>query len=85
MKLEIEYAGGRDMYAQHVECKCLDPNWSDKPTVAHLFKRKIRLSGYDDNNFYDYVHKEPKNAACECGRKFSYQWFRSHVEFNWED
>jgi hypothetical protein len=83
MKLNYKYAGGRDLYADKVECTCLDPHWKDTD-VAHLFKRKISLSGYADDNFFDNVNKEPCHSACECGRKFRFQWFRSHVEFEWE-
>lgn len=82
MKLKYECLGGRDLYADAVSCSCLDPEWKDTD-VAHLFNTKIRLSGYYDSNFFDNVHKEPHEGACQCGRKFKFQWLRSHVEFEW--
>lgn len=84
MKLEIEFAGGNDIYAERIECTCLDPKWKDTG-VAHLFKTKIRLSGYWDDYFFTIANSSVTHSKCQCGRKFSYQWFRSHVEFNWED
>lgn len=83
MKLNYEFSGGNDLYADKVECKCLDPKWKDSE-VAHLFKTKISLSGYYDANFFDNVHKEPHEGKCQCGRKFTYQWFRDYVQFDWE-
>lgn len=82
MKLNYECVGGRDLYADAVECTCTNPLHADSP-VAYLFKRKIRLSGYDDDNFFNNVNKEPREAACACGRKFKYQWFVNHVDFEW--
>jgi hypothetical protein len=75
---------GRDLYAERVECTCPDPMFKDS-TVSHLFKTKIRLSGYYDDNFFDNVNKEPINLSCNCGRKFKFQWFRDRVEFEWDD
>lgn len=84
MKLDY-HAHGFDLYAKPVECTCLDPRWSDSPEIAHLFKRKIKLTGYNDANFFENVHKEPRHGACECGRKFSYQWKLDGVDFEWKD
>jgi len=83
MKLGYE-SFGRDLYAAAVECVCLDPKWKDTD-VSHLFKRKIKLSGYYDDNYFDNVHKHPHTSQCDCGRKFTYQWFRDGVEFDWVD
>lgn len=83
MKLGYE-SFGRDLYAAAVECKCLDPKWKDT-TVSHLFKRKIKLVGYYDDNFFDNVHKVAHSSKCDCGRGFVYQWFRDGVGFEWVD
>lgn len=83
MKLKYEYCGGgRDIYADKVECSCPNPLFKGT-NVEYLMKTNIRLSGYADDYFFDTVNKEPREAACDCGRKFKYQWLRSHVEFEW--
>lgn len=84
MQLSYECVGGRDIYAEKVECVCPHPLFIDSP-VSHLMTNKIRLSGYDDDNFFDNVNKEPREGQCSCGRKFKFQWFRSHVEFKWSE
>lgn len=81
--MKREYTSlGRDLYFK-AQCTCPDKKWADKPTVAHMFKTKITLTGYYDDNFFDNVHNEPKEGACECGKKFKYQWFRDGVLFDW--
>ena len=85
MKLSIVDVYGRDLYAEKVECTCLDPKWSDS-TVARLFKTKISLSGYNDENFFVNVNQNPRQGECPCcKRKFTYQWLSDGVEFNWND
>lgn len=84
MKINYEYSGGRDLYADKVACTCPNPRYKDDPVLAKLLPTYVRLSGYADDNFFDNVHKEAHTSACQCGRKFTYQWFRSHVEFEWE-
>lgn len=62
----------------------LEGRYAGKFRGVHLFKRKIKLSGYYDDNYFDNVHKHPHTNQCDCGRKFTYQWFRDGVEFEWE-
>lgn len=84
MKLNYHCAGGRDLYAEKVACNCPNAKYKDDPVLAKLLPTYVRLSGYDDANFFDNVHKEALNGACECGRKFTYQWLRDGVVFEWE-
>ena len=68
----------RDLFFE-LQCTC--PNKSFVGTnVEDLMKHTIRLSGYADDNFFDNVNKEPMHLACQCGRKFTVQWFRDGVE-----
>lgn len=83
MKLSYEYAGGRDLYAEKVSCNCPNPKYKDDPVLAKLLPTYIRLSGYDDNYFFESANKDPQHGQCSCGRKFVYQWFRGYVEFAW--
>ena len=82
MKLNYKFVGGRDIYSDRVECICPSKNWIGTD-VEHLMKTKITLPGYADEYFFDVVNKEKREVACECGRKFVYQWFRDCVEFEW--
>lgn len=84
MKLSIECAGGNDLYAERVACNCINPDYKDDPVLGKLIQKYIRLSGYNDANFFDHVNKQPQNGQCSCGRKFTYQWFHTHVEFEWD-
>lgn len=70
--LEIELSNGRDLYAS-IECACPSPNFIGS-SIEHLMKKKIRLSGYNDNYFFEVVNKDPREFKCECGRAFKYQW-----------
>lgn len=67
-----------------VDCQCLDPRFADS-SVAHLFKRKLKLTGYADDHFFNNVNAQPREASCQCGRRLRYQWFTSHVEAEWID
>ncbi len=69
---------GRDLFAD-IQCDCPDPKWVNGP-VAHLFKTKIRLTGYADDYFFDQVNARPRPIACpHCKREFSYRWTREGV------
>lgn len=74
---------GRDLFYK-LECSCLDPAFSDS-SVAHLFKRKVRLTGYADDNFFDRANAHPNRGKCVCGRAYTYQWFRDGIDINWDD
>lgn len=69
---------GNDLYFD-LQCTCPDKSWADSE-VAHLFKTKIKLTGYNDHYFFHEVNKEPREGQCQCGRKFKYQWFPDGVE-----
>jgi hypothetical protein len=69
--------GGRDIFFD-AECTCPDRH-------IDILRHKIKLAGYADANFFDNVNREPTHDECECGRKYTYQWFRNGVEFQWLD
>lgn len=74
----------RDLFYDF-ECGCPDPKWADS-AVADIMKTRIKISGYADDNFFDNVNREPREAACRnCGRRFQAQWFRDGVEVEWLD
>lgn len=81
--LEIESNNGRDIYAK-TECTCPSKKWASS-SIAHIMKTKINFTGYNDNFFFDVVNKEPREQACECGKKYTFQWKRDGVEFEWVD
>jgi len=81
MRQAIKWTGGRDL-SFTLQCSCPDKRWADKTDIAHLFKTKIRLSGYADDHFFDNVNKEPRKISCECGNSWMVQWFRDGVEVN---
>ena len=72
-----------DLYCD-VECQCPDPRFADS-SVAYLFKRKLKLNGYNDDYFFSTVNAQPREVTCQCGRQLRYQWFPSHVEADWID
>jgi hypothetical protein len=74
---------GRDLYCD-VECTCLDPAFA-KSQVSHLFKRKLKLTGYDDNGFFDIANAGLSHVPCKCGRVLEYQWTREGVMYRWID
>lgn len=66
-----------DLFAT-IQCEC--PSETFKGTaIEHLMKHKIRITGYNDNYFFDVVNKEPRILDCKCGRKYQYQWTRDCV------
>jgi hypothetical protein len=67
-----------------LKCTCPDPKYAES-NIAHLMKREILFTGYNDANFFDAVNSEPAFGACNCGRKYSIQWFRDGVEAAWVD
>jgi hypothetical protein len=70
---------GRDLYFD-LQCTCPDPLFKDSD-IAHLMKRRITLTGYADDYFFDVVNKEPRQGKCSgCGRPYTVQWFRDGVE-----
>lgn len=69
---------GRDLFCD-VECSCADPEWTESP-VGHLFKRKIKLTGYADDYFFEKVNADAHEITCECGWRLRYQWFRDGVQ-----
>lgn len=81
MKQPFKWIGGNDLSYQ-TDCNCQDPKWADNKETGHLFKTKIRLTGYSDNYFFDEANKEPKQDSCRvCHRKYIYQWFRDGINF----
>lgn len=76
--LEINYLGN-DMFAQF-KCTCPSPLFKDKPELADSIKKTIRLSGYNDDYYWNVVNKEPRELTCECGKKYRYQWIDGVVE-----
>lgn len=72
---------GNDLYCD-VECNCIDPSWAGS-AVAHLFHRKVKLTGYNDDNFFRNVNAAPRTVQCKCGRVLLYQWFTDGVEVSW--
>jgi hypothetical protein len=77
----LPYSQSRnDLYAEPVECRCPSPLFEDSD-IAHLMKNKIRLSGYDDTNFFDRVNAQPREGRCRCGRRYRFQWWRDGVAF----
>ena len=64
MREQFRCIGGRDL-AFDFRCAC---------------SRKIRLSGYADDYFFDRVNAKPTKIECNCGRNHEVQWFRDGVE-----
>lgn len=71
-KIKYRNIGGNDL-AVDFYCSCPSPQFKDTP-IADLMKKKIYLSGYSDNYFFEEVNKEPREFTCECGKKYSQQW-----------
>ena len=40
---------------------------------------QVRLTGYNDANFFDNVNAQPRSRSCKCGQAYSVQWFRDAV------
>jgi hypothetical protein len=78
----FENIGGRDLSCR-IRCTCPDPMFADS-SVAHLFTRSIRLSGYDDANFWTHVANQWRELSCVCGRVLEYQWTPHGVEYRWK-
>jgi hypothetical protein len=70
---------GNDLFAEF-HCKCPSKRYSDNPVLAEAFKTKIKISGYNDKHFFDVINKEPRELACECGRRYNYRWTSYGVE-----
>lgn len=79
----IERIGGNDLLCS-VECNCPDSLFADSPKIAHLFKRKVRLHGYDDANFWCHVAGVVRTIECVCGRSLEYRWTPQGVEYRWQ-
>ena len=78
MKRKKFRALGNDLYFD-LECTC--PNSLFIGTdIEGIMKHRIKLTGYNDANFFDNVNAEPRKGKCKCGREFVYQWFRNGVE-----
>lgn len=71
---------GNDLFAKFdcVNPSCEDDQWDWQKVVK--CRRVVRLSGYNDGNFFDCVNKEPRTRACKCGQEYSYQWTRDGVK-----
>lgn len=67
---------GRDLFAEIGECDC--PAFPDSRTLSAL-KKKLRLTGYADDYFFDSVNAEPRELKCKCGATFRYQWRRDGI------
>jgi hypothetical protein len=67
---------GRDLFAEIGECDCIA--FPDSVSLAH-FKKKVWLTGYADDYFFDQVNAEPREIKCKCGAEFIYQWRRDGV------
>lgn len=74
---------GRDLFCR-VRCNCPDPRFADS-SVAHLFTRDLKLTGYADDYFFRVVNAAPRETKCACGRVLRYQWFTDGVEAEWCD
>ncbi|MGD6876828.1 hypothetical protein [Bacillus infantis] len=81
MKLDIKHIGGRDL---SVDFLCTCPSDLFKGTeIEHLMNERIRLSGYNDNYFFNTVNAEPRQFKCKCGKEYTQQWFNEgYVEVN---
>lgn len=77
--MKLEYTAlGNDLYCKF-NCTCPEERWKDSP-LRDIMKTTIRLTGYNDNYFFDEVNKEPKEVKCKCGNAYMVQWFRDGVE-----
>lgn len=80
MKLEIDSLG-RDLFAK-IFCTCKKPAKAGE----YAFSHQIRLTGYNDDYFFNVVNANPREGKCSnCGRAFKYQWKTDGVDFEWED
>lgn len=60
----------------HAKFECVCPSKSFIGTqIEHLMKTKIHLRGYYDANYFYNVNKEARVFACNCGKKYTVQWF----------
>lgn len=74
---------GNDLFVE-IDCECLDPKFAEFK-VAHLFKTKVRLTGYNDDYFFEKVNEKPRTVNCPtCKRQLFYQWTRDGVMFAWK-
>jgi hypothetical protein len=73
LTLHWEVTGGRDLAVQDLECKCV--RWPEMlPSLAHC-KKKLRVIGYNDANFFDNVKTTPAKCA-KCGFSAEVTWHR---------
>jgi len=74
---------GNDLFAKF-ECTCVDDSdmWKDfnKKFPNGKIKTSIKLTGYNDANFYNEVNKAPREIKCHnCGKSYMVQWFYGKI------
>lgn len=76
---------GRDLFFD-TNCTCQDPKWAQDKEIGHLFKTKVLLTGYADDNFMDRMNAGPQEGSCStCGRSYRYQWRWDGVMFEFTE
>ena len=77
MKLCSIEALGNDLYSTIGNCNC--KQFPDNETLKD-YRRYVRLSGYNDDNFFDKVNASPRSWTCSsCDAEFWYRWTRNGV------
>lgn len=65
---------GNDLFCTIGQCLCPEPLFAGS-SIEHLKKKKIKLTGYYDDYFFNVVNSEFKIFKCKgCGVKFNYRW-----------
>lgn len=63
-----------DLFCDVGKCRCPSPTFIGSD-IEHLMKKRIKLTGYWDKNFFENVNKEKRKYECGgCNMKFDYQW-----------
>jgi hypothetical protein len=72
---EIDFTQHRnDLFCDVGRCKCSNPLFKGS-NVEYLIKKKVKLTGYNDDNFFNNVNKDFKQYECnDCGAFFEYRW-----------
>lgn len=75
MQLEIKYIGGNDLSVDF-SCTCPHKMYKDNEVLRDIMKTRIHLYGYNDGYFFNMVNGKPRQFKCECGKKYTQQWFK---------
>jgi hypothetical protein len=75
MKIKFENIGGNDLGADF-ECTCPHKMFKDNEALRDIMKTRIYLFGYNDSYFFNMANKTPREFKCECGKKYTQQWFK---------